>query len=136
MGRPDGALGAMRETLFSEHAITTAAGRPRRPADFVDRSVVVAAAAGRLDDVLALVPFAREVTLVHADADAADDAAAGRAIRAAAAVQLLRLVQGALAAVERDGEQLRAVHVTTARGPLRLVADALLTPADVVPFEE
>ena len=135
MGRPDGALGAMRETLFSEHAITTAAARPRRPADFVDRSVVVAAAGGgRLDDVLALVPFAREVTLVHADA--ADDAAAGRAIRAAAAVQLLRLVQGALAAVERDGEQLRAVHVTTARGPLRLVADALLTPADVVPFEE
>lgn len=135
MGRPDGALGAMRETLFSEHAITTAAARPRRPADFVDRSVVVAAAVGgRLDDVLALVPFAREVTLVHADA--ADDAAAGRAIRAAAAVQLLRLVEGVLAAVERDGEQLRAVHVTTARGPLRLVADALLTPADVVPFEE
>ena len=135
MGRPDGALGAMRETLFSEHAITTAAARPRRPADFVDRSVVVAAAVGgRLDDVLALVPFAREVTLVHADAAAAADI--GRAIRAAAAVQLLRLVQGALAAVERDGEQLRAVHVTTARGPLRLVADALLTPADVVPFEE
>ena len=135
MGRPDGALGAMRETLFSEHAITTAAARPRRPADFVDRSVVVAAAVGgRLDDVLALVPFAREVTLVHADAS--DDAAAGRAIRAAAAVQLLRLVEGVLAAVERDGEQLRAVHVTTARGPLRLVADALLTPADVVPFEE
>lgn len=114
----------MRETLFSEHAITTVAVRP---ADFVDRSVVVAAAGGggRLDDVLALVPFAQAVTLVHGDDDV------GRAIRAAAAVQLLDLVRGALAAVERDGEQLRAVHVTTARGPLRLVADALLTPADI-----
>jgi thioredoxin reductase len=120
----------MRETPSSATAVPAAALPARRPAAFAGRSVVVAADGGGLDEALALLPFAREVTLVHG----ADGG--GGAVRAAAAVQLLRLVEGAVAGVEHEGGRLRVVHVATARGPLRLAADELLTPADIVPFEE
>jgi hypothetical protein len=117
----------MRETPSTDAPPPPAAATARRPAAMIGRSVVVAADAdGALEAVLALLPFAREVTLVHAAGDVADGA-----VRAAAAALLLRVVRGAIEAVERDGDRVRAVHVATSAGPLRLAADELLTLADV-----
>jgi hypothetical protein len=127
----------MRETPSAEIPSTDippapAAATARRALDLVGRRVVVAAdGEGALDAVLALLPFARQVTLVHAE-----DGVAGRAVRAAADALLLRVVRGAVEAVERDGERVRTVHVATPVGPLRLAADELLTLADVAAVRE
>ncbi len=115
------------ETPSTDIPPAPAAATARRALDLVGRRVVVAAdGEGALDAVLALLPFAREVTLVHAG-----DLAAAGAVRAAAAALLLRLVRGEVEGVEHDGGRLRAVHVATPAGPLRLVADEVLTLADI-----
>jgi len=117
----------MRETPSTETPVTPAAVPARPTVDVRGRRVVVAAdGAEGLDAALALLPYAREVTLVHADGGAA-----ARAVRAAAAVLLIRVVCGAVEAVERDGDRVRAVHVATEAGRRRLAADAVLTLADI-----
>jgi thioredoxin reductase len=121
----------MSETLSTPVPIA-AWERTGRTASRHGRAVVVAGDHETAPTAaLALLPFAREVTLVLPAGGAAT--ASTRAVRAAAAALLMRVVVGAVEAVETEGGRVRAVRVATAGGTVRIAADEVVGVADPAP---